>query len=130
MRWLIADGDSFARWVAQARAFQDGIGSDAPNASAGFGGVRLTFQTPAADGAAIDTLTRRGGRVGAGTTTPVGALDVASTTQGFLPPRMTTAQRDLIGEPSEGSLIYNVTTKRIDVHDGTAWRELGADSAG
>lgn len=130
VRWVIADEDRFTGWVAQARAFQEEAGPDAPNVSPGFGGVRLTFQTPAGDGAEIDTLTLRGGRVGVGTTAPAAALDVASTTQGFLPPRMTTEQRDAIGTPPEGSLLYNVTAKRLNLHDGTAWQELGAPLGG
>ena len=127
IRWVMLDEDaSFTGWVAQARAFQDATGPDAPNAGVGFNGARLTFQTPASDGAEIDTLTLRGGRVGVGTTVPRAALEVASINQGFLPPRMTTEQRDAIQSPPEGSLIYNITTKRLNVHDGTQWQEPGA----
>ena len=41
-------------------------------------------------------------QVGIGTSSPAGSsqLDVTSTTKGFLPPRMTTNQRDLILFPS------------------------------
>lgn len=127
LRWVMVDEEtSFTGWVAQARAFQDTGGPDAPNVAGGFGAVRLTFQTPAGDGSELDTLTLRGGRVGIGTTAPAAALDVASSTQGFLPPRMTTEQRDAIQTPPEGSLIYNVTTKRLNFHDGTQWQEPGA----
>jgi len=34
-------------------------------------------------------------------------LDVKSTTQGFLPPRMTTTQRDAISSAATGLIIYN-----------------------
>ncbi len=47
-----------------------------------------------------------GGNVGIGTSTPNAALDVSSTTQGFLPPRMTAAQRIVISSPAEGLLLY------------------------
>lgn len=127
LRWVMVDEEaSFTGWAAQARAFQDTGGPDAPNVAGGFEAVRLTFQTPAGDGSELDTLTLRGGRVGIGTTAPAAALDVASSTQGFLPPRMTTEQRDAIQTPPEGSLIYNVTTKRLNFHDGTQWQEPGA----
>lgn len=107
VRWVMLDEEAaFTGWVAQARAFQDVSGPDAPNAGTGFGAGRLTFQTPASDGTELDTLTIRGGRVGVGTTAPAAALDVASISQGFLPPRMTTEQRDAIQLPPEGSLIY------------------------
>jgi hypothetical protein len=47
-------------------------------------------------------------QVGIGTTTPVAsaALDVTSTTKGFLPPRMTEAQRDDIASPATGLQVY------------------------
>ena len=47
-------------------------------------------------------------QVGIGTSTPdaSAALEIASTTQGFLPPRMTAAQRDAISNPVEGLVIY------------------------
>ncbi len=48
-------------------------------------------------------------------------LDVSSTTKGFLPPRMTTTQRDAITSPAEGLTIYNTTIKSVQVYNGTAW---------
>ena len=52
----------------------------------------------------IDTL----GRVGIGTTTPAATalLTLASTSRGFLTPRMTTAQRNAIYLPAQGLLVY------------------------
>ncbi len=46
--------------------------------------------------------------VGIGTTTPAASaqLDVSGTTKGFLPPRMTGAQRDAIANPANGLVIY------------------------
>ena len=46
--------------------------------------------------------------VGVGTTTPAASsvLDVQSTTQGMLVPRMTQAQRNLIATPATGLLVY------------------------
>lgn len=48
-------------------------------------------------------------------------LDLVSTTQAFLPPRMTTTQRDAISSPTEGSVIYNTTTKVLNFYNGSAW---------
>jgi hypothetical protein len=50
-------------------------------------------------------------------------LDVASTTRGFLPPRMTTTQRDAISSPAAGLVIYNTTTSKLQVYT-TAWTDL------
>ena len=47
-------------------------------------------------------------QVGIGTATPAASaqLDVSSTTKGFLPPRMTAAQRSAISSPTNGLLVY------------------------
>jgi hypothetical protein len=55
------------------------------------------------------------------------ALTITSTTKGFLPPRMTSAQRDLIGTPgtpTAGLMIYNTSTNRPNFFDGTNWVAL------
>ena len=51
------------------------------------------------------------GRVGIGTTAPATSalLDVASTTRGFLLPRMTATQMAAIPNPAEGLIVYNTT---------------------
>ena len=61
--------------------------------------------------------------VGAGTITPTSsaALDVNSTSQGFLPPRMTTAQRDAITNTVAGLTIWNSDNKQLEVYDGSYW---------
>jgi len=48
-------------------------------------------------------------------------LDVSSTTKGFLPPRMTTAQRNLISSPAEGLVIYNTDEKTLNIYNGDSW---------
>ena len=48
------------------------------------------------------------GRVGIGTASPAtsAALELSSTSRGFLPPRMTMAQRNAIATPANGLMIY------------------------
>lgn len=62
-------------------------------------------------------------QVGVGTNTPNASavLDVSSTSKGLLPPRMTTAQRDLISSPATGLTIYNTSTGHLEYYNGTAW---------
>ena len=62
-------------------------------------------------------------QVGIGTNAPVSSakLEVASTTQGFLPPRMTTAQRSSISTPASGLMVFDVTTNSIWYYDGASW---------
>lgn len=68
-----------------------------------------------------------GGPVSIGVTTSheSAALDVTSTQQGFLPPRMTTAQRDAIPSPAEGLVIYNTSVRALQVWDGMRWVSSG-----
>lgn len=49
------------------------------------------------------------------------ALDVPSTTRAFRPPVMTTTQRDAIGTPAAGMIIWNSTTTQLEDYNGTAW---------
>ena len=68
------------------------------------------------------------GNLGIGTATPDASaiLDVNSVTKGFLPPRMTTTQRDAITSPVAGLTIYNTISKKLETYDGTAWVVAGA----
>jgi uncharacterized protein (TIGR02145 family) len=58
------------------------------------------------------------------------ALEVRSENQGFLPPRMTTAQRDQIQTPAAGLLIYNTTTNAIENYNGTSWNNMSDVNGG
>ena len=49
-------------------------------------------------------------------------LDIRSTSKGFLPPRMTTAQRTAIVSPAAGLIVYDTTTNKSYTYDGTAWQ--------
>jgi hypothetical protein len=68
-------------------------------------------------------LVRDDGVVSMGTSSPSASarLDITSTTQGVLLPRMTTANRDAITTPADGLTIYNTTTKTQDVYNNTRW---------
>lgn len=59
--------------------------------------------------------------IGTTTISPTAALEVSSTTKGFLPPRMTTAERNLIVTPSTGLTIFNTTKKGLEYFNGNGW---------
>lgn len=63
------------------------------------------------------------GSFGFGTMTPDASavIDLTSTTKGFLPPRMTTTERDAISTPAEGLVVYNTTTQVLNFYNGTTW---------
>ena len=56
------------------------------------------------------------------------ALHINATDKGFLPSRLTTAQRDAISNPAAGLLIYNTDTNQVNIYDGTAWVVTGGGS--
>jgi hypothetical protein len=65
----------------------------------------------------------RGGAVSIGTTSvsASAALQVDSTTQGFLPPRMTTTEKLAIGTPAAGLMVYDTTLNQMSYYNGTLW---------
>jgi hypothetical protein len=71
-------------------------------------------------------------QVGIGTTTPNAnaALDVVSTSQGMLYPRMTTAQRNAIASPASGLTIFNTDVNYIQTNTSTTstanWKNWSA----
>lgn len=74
-----------------------------------------------------------GTSVGINTATPNASaiLELNSTTQGFLPPRMTSLQRGNILSPAVGLMVYQTDDdldagkpKGVYVYDGTTWRRL------
>ena len=69
------------------------------------------------------------GQVGIGTSQPDSSakLDVNSNSQGFLPPRMTTEERDSIPNPAAGLIIFNTDTHCINFFNGSEWVEYGRD---
>jgi hypothetical protein len=55
-------------------------------------------------------------------------LEASSTTQGFLPPRMTKAQRDAIISPAAGLTIWNTTYVQLEVYNGSLWVNMNGTS--
>ena len=73
-------------------------------------------------------------QVGIGTVTPDASsmLDISSTTQGMLAPRMTTAQKAAIVSPADGLMVYDTTLKSLSYYNsGTAsWSTISGNSNG
>lgn len=73
-------------------------------------------------------------QVGIGTTTPntSAILDVdvtslaANSKKGFLPPRMTTTERNDIASPATGLLIYNTDTNILNYYTGSGWTVIAS----
>lgn len=73
-------------------------------------------------------------QVGIGTTSPDASsvLDVSSTTQGLLTPRMTTGQRTAIVTPADGLIVYDTDLKSFYHYNSTAvsWNRMSSDANG
>lgn len=72
------------------------------------------------------------GSIGIGTTAPNASalLDVSSTTQGVLLPRLTTTQVGAVATPTDGLIVYDVDTDTIKLRANGAWASLGAGGGG
>jgi uncharacterized protein (TIGR02145 family) len=75
----------------------------------------MTVQPVCAQGAAINAT--------GNSPDPSAALDVNFTDKGFLPPRMTTVQRNSISNPAAGLMIFNTSSGCINIFNGSNWRE-------
>ncbi len=73
-------------------------------------------------------LSAQNAGLGTATPDPSALLDLTSTTQGLLVPRLATADRNAIGNPATGLLIYNTDSDRFEYNEGTPgapqWVEL------
>lgn len=66
-----------------------------------------------------------GGQIVVGTTSPAASalFQIDSTTLGFLPPRMTTAQKTAISSPTAGLVVYDTTLNKLCVYT-TSWETI------
>lgn len=51
-------------------------------------------------------------------------LEVKSTVQGFLPPRMTTTQKNAIGTPATGLVVFDTTLNKLCVFVSPSWQTI------
>lgn len=71
----------------------------------------------------VNGTARVSGKLSVGTPSAASAtLEVTSTTQGFLPPRMTTTERNAIASPANGLVVYDTTLNAKCFYDGATWR--------
>lgn len=63
--------------------------------------------------------------VGGAPNNGIGAVfQVVTTTAASVPaPRMTTTERDALSNITNGCMVYNITTNKLQCHNGTAWQD-------
>ena len=70
------------------------------------------------------------GVIGVGTSTPdaSAALEVNSSTKGFLPPSLSNTERNAISSPAAGLIIFNSDENILQIFDGSIWRNISMSS--
>jgi hypothetical protein len=71
-------------------------------------------------------------QIGIGTSTPesTSILELKSNAKGFLMPRMTINERNLIVLPATGLIVYNTETAAFNFFDGSIWKDVSPASSG
>lgn len=62
--------------------------------------------------------------IGASSAAASAKIEVASTTQGVLFPRMTTTQKNAISSPAEGLVVYDTSLHKLCVRTAGAWESI------
>ena len=62
--------------------------------------------------------------IGSTTSYASAQFGIDSTTKGFLPPRMTTTQKNAIASPATGLMVYDTTLNLMALYNGTIWTTL------
>jgi hypothetical protein len=121
---IVSNGNSIGVSNGSRSIVFDSTG--ATNLYTAFGGHRFSVWNTSAY---VDLVTITGNSATAsllvGTTTANNSaiVNISSTTQGFLPPRMTTTQKNAIGTPAAGLMVYDTTLNKLCVYT-TAWETI------
>ena len=89
-------------------------------------GSSSAFAFEARDGANTLFMVKGNGNVGIGTATPNAnaLLDITSTTKAFMPPRMTTTQKNAIASPTAGMVVYDSILNKLCIRTSAAWETI------
>lgn len=80
----------------------------------------IRFDVDGVEAMVIDSNANVG--IGTSLSDPSAKLELASTTEGFLPPRMTNDELAAIVAPAEGLIVYSTDERKPLFYDGADWR--------
>jgi hypothetical protein len=122
-----------AAFLASSQTF---TGNNVFSVNSSFAAVRIT-QTGTGEAFVVEDSTNpdstpftitNSGNVQIGTNSSSNSLntilEISSTSKGFLPPRMSTTFRNLILTPPAGLIIYNTSTNKLNIYNGTTWEQV------
>jgi hypothetical protein len=73
----------------------------------------------------VNGTARIANKLSVGTPSAASAItEITSTTQGFLPPRMTTTQKLAIASPAAGLVVYDTTLGKLCVRTASSWETI------
>lgn len=101
-------------WTFERGFIVNNGGANSDTRIEGVGDANLFFVDASAD------------NIGMGTASPAASakLDITSTAQGVLFPRMTTTQKNAISSPAEGLVVYDLTLHKLCVFTGSVWETV------
>jgi len=124
--WFYGDANSDGQYNPGAYIIGEGDGTWTDSSAHP---SRIIFATTSATSQVIRMGIRSNGSIVIGSNATAAhsecaILESTSTTQGFLPPRMTTTQRDAIASPVAGLMAYNTSTNKLNFYNGSAWEQV------
>lgn len=100
------------------------LGNDTIKLLQGTGGVGI-LQIADQTGTSLIVFSGSGSAaIGSASTTVSAVLSLISTSKGFLPPVMTTAQKGAIASPATGIMVFDSDLAKLCVYTGAAWETI------
>jgi hypothetical protein len=85
---------------------------------------KCVFEKPSKEGQLLKILGQPAAIGTTSTPDPCAVLEVQSTSQGFLPPRMSDYEMNNISGPVPGLIVWNTDGQVLQVFDGSSWRKI------
>ena len=109
--------------AADFRAIETTVGNVMLNTTSG--NTLIGTSTNAGFKLDVNGTARVANKLSVGTPSAASALmEVTSTTQGLLPPRMTTTQKNAIATPAAGLIVYDTTLNKLCLRTAAAWETI------
>jgi hypothetical protein len=128
LRWNTVYANNWRGGVIQPKYGGTGLTAITPN-TLFVGGNSTTDPLKQLDGSGIagQVLMSNGPGNLPGWKTLAGNRQTEMNSNGLMPPKMTTAERNNIKNPVEGSMIYNTSTHKLNIFTGTVWEQLSSN---